>query len=301
MTLIQTVFSNDRVIQVSDRRLTKGEGELVDDYYTKLVLWNDCYTVGFTGIARLDRRQKRESTAQWIAEVLSDYALFEPGVVALRSALGDKIKKLPRSFDRRLAVVLAGFDSFHDGPVVACVTNMDMQTYTSADPTNFDIWELSIGPGQAAGVHSIGAKMNQVQDNVLTKQVRKALKRGDGVNPAVALMVENQRSVAKTDKRKTVGPDALCVHIPRGTPGSFGAVDGPSVMSNLGGPSLPTGISSFGFFDRNGWQWKQESPLTAAGGYVRENFASADPDNPDNQTVGFRFLKVPKQPESTSS
>lgn len=299
MTLIQTVFSRDRVIQVSDRRLTKGDGELVDDYYTKLVLWNDCYTVGFTGIARLDRRQKKESTAQWIAEVLSDHAFFEHGVAALSAALGDKIEKLPRNFDRRLAIVLAGFDALHDGPVVACVTNMDMQTNTSADPTNFDIWELSIGTGQSAGVHSIGAAMNEEQDKVLTRQVRKALKRGDGVNPAVQLMVENQRSVARTDKRKTVGPDALCVHIPRGTPGLFGTLDGPSVMSNLGGPSLPTGISSFGYFDRNGWQWKQESPLAASGGYVRENFASADPDNPDNQTVGLRLLKVPKQPNQT--
>lgn len=300
MTLIQTVFSNDRIIQVSDRRLTKGRGELVDDFYTKLVLWNSCYTVGFTGLARVSRGRRVESTAQWIAETLSEFGYFESGVEALRAEAARRMKKLPKDIDRRLAVVLAGFDSYHEGPAVACVTNMDMQTYTSADPTNFDVWDLAIGPGQPAGVHSIGAAMNAEQKKTLTTYVRRALKKGDGVNPAVQLMVENQRSVARTDKRKTVGPDALCVHIPRGSPASMGATAGPSVMSNLGSPSLPAGSSSFGYFDRNGWGWKQEVPLMAGGGTVMQTRASADPEHPDNQTISWRYTKVPNKQESES-
>lgn len=281
MTLIQTVFTEDRVIQVSDRRLTKGKsGELVDDFYTKLVLWNDRYTVGFTGIARVNRRQT-ESTAQWMAEILSDHLYFEPGVLSLRSEAGKRMQKLPKDYDRRLAIVLAGFDQLHQGPVVACITNMDMRTNRSADPSTFDIWQLAIPPGRRSGVHSIGATMNHDQNIVLTRYVRRALEQGDGVNPAVRLLVDLQRNVAKTDKRKTVGMDALCVHIPRATPNYFGP--GPSVMSNLGGPDLPSGVSSFGFFDRAGWQWKQEAPLLAGLGYVKKHFASADPQNPDNQ------------------
>ncbi len=46
MTLIQTVWTNDRILQVSDRRLT-ANGALIDDYYTKLVIWNERFTVGF--------------------------------------------------------------------------------------------------------------------------------------------------------------------------------------------------------------------------------------------------------------
>ena len=64
------------------------------------------------------------------------------------------------------------------------------------------------------------------------------------------------------------------------------------MMSNLGGPEIPTGTSSFGFFDRRGWQFEQQAPLAAEGGFVKEIWATADPEFPDNQTIGFRFIKV---------
>jgi hypothetical protein len=83
MTLIQTHFSNDLIIQVSDRRLTKSGRKIFDDRYTKLVYWNNAFTVGFTGLARIDRRQTK-STAEWIAETVCDYADFEHGAERLR-------------------------------------------------------------------------------------------------------------------------------------------------------------------------------------------------------------------------
>ena len=55
VTLLQTLFSNERIIQVSDRRLTL-DGQVFDDEYTKLVCWNKTFSAGFTGIARIDRR-----------------------------------------------------------------------------------------------------------------------------------------------------------------------------------------------------------------------------------------------------
>ncbi|MCT7371449.1 hypothetical protein [Mycolicibacterium llatzerense] len=286
MTLIQTVFTKDRVIQVSDRRLSNG-GKLVDDYYTKLVLWNDRYTVGFTGQSRIDRRQKLK-TARWIADTLSGHGLFEDGVSALRAEAEKRTKKLPKNWDLRLAIVLAGFDD-RDGPVAACVTNMDLQTNRSAEVTRFAIDELTIPAGHHACVHSIGATMNAEQKMVLEKYVPKALGKDDGLNPAVRLMVDLQRRVSKTDKKKSVGMDALCVHIPRGAHKYYG--HGLSVMSNLGGPSLPTAMSSFGYFDRSGWQWKQEAPYRAGMGQVSTHSAWSDPDHPDNQTITFTISR----------
>ncbi len=64
------------------------------------------------------------------------------------------------------------------------------------------------------------------------------------------------------------------------------------MMSNLGGPEIPTGMSSCGFFDKRGWQFEQRGPLVAEGGFVKEIWATADPEFPDNQSIGFRFLKV---------
>ncbi|NED69229.1 hypothetical protein G3I15_50750, partial [Streptomyces sp. SID10244] len=61
MTLLQVMYSRERIIHVSDRRLTFPDGTVADDDYTKLVCWNGTFAVGFTGIARVDRRA-REST-----------------------------------------------------------------------------------------------------------------------------------------------------------------------------------------------------------------------------------------------
>jgi hypothetical protein len=285
MTLIQTVWTQDRILQVSDRRLTAGK-TLVDDHYTKLVLWNERFTVGFTGLARVDRRQ-RESTALWMAKILSDCAQFEAGCEALKTEAQKRFKMLPKNWDLRLAIVIAGFD-FREHPLVACVTNMEMDTNSLRGPTAFEIFTAQIPPGQQAGLHVAGANLNEGQARLFHRYVRRRLKEGDGVNPPIRLMVEIQRDVAKTDRRKTVGFDALCVHIPRTTGMPYGA------MSNLGGVDLPTGSTSFGFMDRRGWQWEQEAPLSASGGFVRKFSGSADPDHPDNQTVSMQMLKVPK-------
>jgi hypothetical protein len=72
MTLIQTLMSDDLVIQVSDRRLTHGRtATVVDDRYTKLVCWNFNFSIGFTGLAHINPAQKR-STSEWIAETICD-------------------------------------------------------------------------------------------------------------------------------------------------------------------------------------------------------------------------------------
>jgi hypothetical protein len=294
MTLIQTVWTNDRILQVSDRRLT-ANGTLVDDYYTKLVLWNERFTVGFTGLARVDRWQ-RESTALWMAEILADCAQFEVGCEVLKAEAQKRFKKLPKNWDLRLAVVIAGFD-FREHPLVACITNMDMETNALRAPAAFEVFTPQMIAGRQVGLHVAGASLNENQTVLFHRYVRRRLKEGDGVNPPIRLMVEIQRDVSKTDPKKTVGPDALCVHIPRSTNMPNGS------FSNLGGPDLPTGSTSFGFLDRRGWLWKQEAPLSAIGGFVRKFWASADPDHPDNQTVSMQLLKVPKSwhpPQNTT-
>ena len=220
--------------------------------------------------------------------------MIEVALHRLQTEAEKRWKKLPKNWDKRTAFVIAGFDPrIGDGPLLASVTNMNPNTNISDDETVFRTHQITPPPGHTTGVYVAGASMNEQQQLFSTRYLRRELKKGDGVNQAVRLMVGIQRDVAKTDRKQTVGLDALCVHIPRG---SNPNMPGPSVMSNLGGPELPTGCCSFGFFDRAGWQWKQEAPLLSGGGQVTQVFGSADPENPDNQTVGFRLLKVPKQP-----
>lgn len=293
MTLIQTVWTPDRVIQVSDRRLTAGP-KLIDDYYTKAVVWNDRFTVGFTGMARVDRWQ-RESTTRWMADIIADCPVIDMALERVQTEAQKRWKRMHKQWDKRTTFVFAGFDPrIEDGSVVFCVTNHDHpNTNVSSDETKFGVYQIKPPPKNTTGVFMAGASLNEQQQELSTRYLRRELKKGDGVNHAVRLMVKVQRNVAQTDKKKTVGMDALCVHIPRnGNPN----MPGPTVMSNLGGPDLPSGCPSFGYFDRNGWQWKQEAPLMAGWGQVTQTWAEADPDFPDNQTVGMRILKMPNQP-----
>ncbi|MGV0874458.1 hypothetical protein [Mycolicibacterium sp. XJ879] len=115
-------MTEDLVLQVADRRLTKSNGELYDDHATKLVCWRSCFSVGFTGLARIDRAQ-REPTSDWIAKLLADCDSFEAGIETLQAEASKRIGNLPAWYtDRRLAIVIAGFD-YRKDPQVAHVAN----------------------------------------------------------------------------------------------------------------------------------------------------------------------------------
>ena len=282
MTLIQTVFSADHVVQLADRRLTRPSGQVFTDDYTKLICWNQSFSAGFTGLARIDRRQQK-STSEWIAEVLCDYAVFEYGVNALRTEAEAAVRKLPNNWNKRLAIVVAGFESAC-GPVCAEVANFDRNTGRSDDQNVFKLDILTAKAGRTTS-HTVGVLLSPMQNSVLGRYIPRIIGQPDGVNRAIRVMVKNQRLVAESNE--TVGSDALCVVIPR-------VQESGIFMSNLGGPDLPTGSASFGFFGLEGFQFRQYGPLLARGGFVQDNLiATADPANPDNQTVGFRFVKVP--------
>ncbi|MDP7704292.1 hypothetical protein [Mycobacterium sp. TY815] len=284
MTLIQTFFSADYVIQVSDRRLTKADGSVFDDEYTKLICWNQTFTAGFTGLARIDIGQKK-STSEWIAEVLCDYPAFGYGVDALRREAENAIRKLPNHWDKRLAVVIAGFDS--NGKLLCAeVANFDATTGFTSDQNSFALKGFTLVTGRKTGSHTAGAPLNEIQNKLLRRYLPRIVNQTNGINRAIKIMVENQRRVAKL--HKTVGLDAQCVFIPRQQHQTG------MVLSNLDGTDISTTGSSFGFFDAGGFQYEQFGPLFAHGGLVVDQFTgTADPANPDNQAVSVRFVKVP--------
>lgn len=287
MTLLQTVFSAERVIQVSDRRLTLN-GQVFDDEYTKLVCWNQTFTVGFTGIACIDRRA-RQSTSEWIAEILCDYPAFLPGVQALREEAESRVSKL-RWADKRLAIVVAGFD-FHQVPLVAEIANFNTATNVSEDPDIFRLRYAQAPPGLTTHTHSVGALLGDFERRLLSRYVPRILRKDkvNGHNRAIKVLVENQRRVHRRDFM--VGADAQAVTIPCSQMGHG------IVMSNLAGTDIPAHSSSFVYFDRNGFRYKQFGPLMAQGGQVIDQvLGKADEDNPDNQTMSIRFLKVPTPP-----
>ncbi|MGO9380533.1 MAG: hypothetical protein ACLP4W_00180 [Mycobacterium sp.] len=137
-----------------------------------------------------------------------------------------------------------------------------------------------------ASAHTAGAPLNDLQTKILRRYIPRIVDEQNGINRAIKIMVANQRRVAKL--HKTVGLDAQCVFIPKQQQPTG------IVMSNLDGTDLSTTGSSFGFFDADGFQYKQFGPLFAHGGFVVDQFTgTADPANPDYQTISVRFVKVP--------
>lgn len=295
MTLIQTVTTDDLVIQVADRRLSRPDGSVFDDDYTKLVCWNTSFTVGFTGLARIDPAQKK-STSEWLAETLCDYASFEDGVDALRYWASGQIGQLPTGKgweDKRLGIIIAGFDRRRI-PLVAEISNFDPEAPIPANQNEFTCYRIRRAPGHSASFRITGAALTEkMYANILLRRVPRMLKQQDGITRAARLMVALQRRISEDNPG--VGRHAMAVAIPRER-------TMPAVLSNLDAPSLNTMNSNFCYFDDAGFNYKQLGPHMAGGGWAWADFvAEADPSNPDMQKVGGRVLKCPQPPPQAES
>lgn len=216
MTLIQTVTTDDLVIQVADRRLSRPDGSVFDDDYTKLVCWNTSFTVGFTGLARIDPAQKK-STSEWLAETLCDYASFEDGVDALRYWASGQIGQLPTGKgweDKRLGIIIAGFDRRRI-PLVAEISNFDPEAPIPANQNEFKCYRIRRAPGHSASFRITGAALTEkMYANILLRRVPRMLKQQDGITRAARLMVALQRRISEDNPG--VGRHAMAVAIPRG-------------------------------------------------------------------------------------
>lgn len=293
MTLIQTVFSADRVIQVADRRLTWPDGTVADDEYTKLVCWNETFSVAFTGISRVDRRGHK-LTSDWIAELICDYVSVERGVEALRRDAEARVARL-RWPDKRLAIVVAGFD-YRCVPIVAEIANFDTSSGALHDGPQFIARWAHFQLGRRTGAHAIGAPVRGIEQKLLNRYIPRVLLKDEdnGHNRAIKLLVENQRRVH--EQNRTVGEDAQAVTISR----ERGAFMG--VMSNLDGTDISAKGTNFVYFDKRGFRHKVFGPLMAQCGQVLDQFTgTAEPNNPDNQSIGFRILKMPAPPKGAAA
>jgi hypothetical protein len=87
MTLILTLWSPERIIQVSDRRLTGPNGKLVTDEANKAVgVWCDDahFSVAYTGLARVRHAKTRRwiGTDKWIADTIG--SIMQSGINEVR-------------------------------------------------------------------------------------------------------------------------------------------------------------------------------------------------------------------------
>lgn len=129
MTLIITAVNKLHVVQVSDRRLTRG-GTLVDDNANKAICVISKYSrfsIAYTGLAEIKKDRQVLHTDEWIADCLAsihagNLSLFEIASV-LKKQLTNTIEAQPWKFtDNGLTLAIAGY--CHDKMFVGGISNM---------------------------------------------------------------------------------------------------------------------------------------------------------------------------------
>ena len=126
--------------------------------------------------------------------------------------------------------------------------------------------------------------MNDWHRRVLQRRIPRLLKQPNGIARAVRLMVALQRELANTNTG--IGTDAMAGHHPENESTTDADVQ------RRGNATIGTGACEFHYYDTNGYDYRQLGPHVAGGGTAWGDFiATADPNNPDNQTVSLRVLK----------
>jgi hypothetical protein len=294
MTLVQTLITREHILQVSDRRLTVSTGAVVDDAYNKAVSWCGDFAVGFTGIAFIDKRQ-RKPVSEWIAETLRGQSMVLDAAVALRDGLNAAVSELHDWPDRRLSVVMAGFpqpDSNHQRvPLQLRISNFEREssTFTSHQP-EFGVDLLDLSDGSKFSYTTAGAHLNVREYRQLRRRLSRLIQERSW-NNLIRLLVSVQRQVAYRDA--TVGKDAMIVSIPH---------------TNLSPGTILTDVSSLDvtytatmctFIPDGGLSPQRFGPHFVCGDWALGNFrAEKLPGHAGNQSVSVRILGGPMIPPS---
>ncbi|WP_280397947.1 hypothetical protein [Nocardia carnea] len=294
MTLIQTLVTPDHILQVSDRRLTRGDGTVFDDSHNKAVSWCGEMAIGFTGIAFIDRAQ-RKPVSEWIAETLCDVSDVEEGVEKLRRGAEEAVGRLPISWpDKRLTMVMTGFFDGTDGTrhsVSYRISNFERgeETFPSHQPEFFrTIYHYPERPGCTYYVRA-GALLNSWHRRVVHNRIFEVALNPNEINRVMRLMVALQRHVSR--QNKTVGQDAMVMYLPK-NPVTRGAI-----LTDISSSGLTTKTASFSYIAHEGFTPERFGPHWVCGGSAFADFEGGQiGPNRSDQSVTIRILKVPPGP-----
>jgi hypothetical protein len=130
VTLILTLVDKNTIVQVSDRRVTKPDGEVHDDNANKAVCIGMSYAhfaVSYTGLAYIGRAKIENRTDYWLLEHLGSISRNGiPTVEKICRSLGEQatrtLSRLLGNY-KPLEVVLTGYDRYNRS-FRATVSNM---------------------------------------------------------------------------------------------------------------------------------------------------------------------------------
>lgn len=245
MTLIITAVDKDRVVQVSDRRLTDPNGEVHDHHANKAVCIGMGYVhfaTSYTGLAYIGGRAREDHrTDYWLVENLGEIMRDgEPSLEDICSAIGERaasaLSRLPSNVrGAPLTFVMAGYDR-ENRPFRATITNtragsgvMATRDRFISDVRRFYPWDRRPDIHVAGAVAVFEAKdkyaraLAKVRTTVV-RHMRRHSERLDDMQVARYLVSLVRSATTHPQFGHLIGRDCLSVIAFPRKPGMLGAV-----------------------------------------------------------------------------
>jgi hypothetical protein len=220
VTLVLSYVSNDFVVQVSDRRLSRG-GEPLPTEFNKAVVWCGLAVIGYTGFAFVDRRQRQpdDQVDEWITEQLYRRDSVASVLEVLASASPAWVNRMPETW-RAQAYSVVGWAPQRDGgvvPFIALVSNFHDDQGRVRNATSADFTRLLASPPPLPWfVGQIGEPLSPAEIRAMKKALDRLI--GEAAPDRVAnVLVQIVRMVAARVPKR-VGRAVMVSCLPR--PGS---------------------------------------------------------------------------------
>jgi hypothetical protein len=218
MTLIISALDSKFVVQVSDRRLTRTDGRLLDDFANKaicVVCVDAVFSIAYTGLANINNKK----TDEWLTDYLASINVGELTVYDIIKKLRKRLESTFLSFKhigsaRALTLVVAGFAS--RGVFAGQLSNIegdDARRMSNIDDRFHEhFWVRDTTPMKEMFLIVHGAEQAILQTSI--KSIRKIARRGSAVDSrrTVAPLVRLIRRAASDPKQgHVIGKNCMSV------------------------------------------------------------------------------------------
>ncbi|BBX53148.1 hypothetical protein GCM10009645_54020 [Mycolicibacterium poriferae] len=282
MTLIQTLLTDKYVLQVSDRRLTRG-GELFDDHHNKAVCWLGCMAAAFTGFAFADYEMKYP-VSLWIADVLRWHVDNVNAINELVLGASKIVFDLAPYFEKRkLSIVLAGIAPGTGFAYCARISNFESgleKSLKQFDHFCVDQWLMPLVPNN---IHYMFSGVSLTQDeHYRVVETLPDLIANHGVNNVARFLVATQRRVAA--RSTAVGQDAMVMVIPARSTAPH------AILTDTMSDAVMDVNPNFSYIRAHTFSQQRLAPLMAGQGNVIQMQGWGDAAG--NQQVQMKMVRV---------
>ena len=287
MTLIQTLLTPNYVMQVSDRRLTRG-GKFHDGHFNKAVSWHGCMTAAFTGFAYTDC-QETNPVSLWIADVLRWHYDTGSAIDALLIGATKIAFDLASCWEKRkLSIVLAGVPPGSGFAYLARISNFESGPDKFPRQKDHFMVDQHLMPvvGENLGyyVSGVSLKKNEMER---VRAMLPQIVQSHGVNNVARFLVGVQRRVAA--RSGAVGLDAMVMVVPARPTAPL------AVLTDTASDAVMDVNSNFSYVRAHSFSPQRIAPLMAGDGKVIQMMGWGDAAG--NQGAKMRFLKLPEPGE----